>query len=74
MAIKARPKPVDEKQIRALIHKGGGVKEVGDPTVLVQLRLKKSLVLRIDDERDSRTVPPSRHAWILEAILEHFGQ
>jgi hypothetical protein len=76
MAIRGIPKnipPPDEKLIRAVIGKGGGVKETEDKTVTVQLRLKQSLIRRIDNERGDRIVPPSRHAWLLEAIKVHLG-
>jgi hypothetical protein len=38
--------------------------------MLVQLRLSPELIQRIDKNRRKRTVPPSRHAWILEALLD----
>ena len=37
---------------------------------LVQLRLPRDLVQRIDMARKHRIVAPSRHAWLLEALLE----
>lgn len=73
-----RPKPTQdtraEEQINALIEKGGTVATDTSTTngklTLVQLRLLKDLVQRIDKQRSKRIVPPSRHAWILEALLE----
>jgi hypothetical protein len=38
--------------------------------MLVQLRLSSELVQRIDRHRKERIVPPSRHSWMLEALLE----
>ena len=46
-------------------HEGGK----GRPQ-LVQLRLPRDLVQRIDMARKHRIVAPSRHAWLLEALLE----
>lgn len=37
---------------------------------LVQLRLSRALVQRIDKVRKHRLVVPSRHTWLLEALLE----
>lgn len=74
-----RPKPLqqpsnpDERRINALIEKGGTVAADDSPTtkqMLVQLRLPSDLIQRIDRTRQKRTVPPSRHSWILEALLE----
>jgi len=60
-----------------LIEKGGSVATDEQPkrsepnrTSLVQLRLEANLIRRIDATRRKRTVPPSRHAWMLEAILD----
>lgn len=79
-----RPKPQEqtsgiatERQIDELIEKGGSVAGIGRPAEkpsrdiqLVQLRLDARLIERIDRQRQERAVPPSRHAWLLEAILE----
>ncbi len=77
MALRAKPTQQNtnaEEQINALIEKGGTVAtststENGRP-MLLQLRLPKDVVQRIDRQRNKRIVPPSRHAWILEALLE----
>ena len=66
----------DERRIEALINKGGSVapshEEEGEEIrpQLVQLRLSRTLVQRIDKARKYRLVAPSRHAWLLEALLE----
>lgn len=82
MALREKPKPTttqerpphDERQVRALIHRGGSValsqEEAKANLKLVQLRLPAPLIGRIDAHRGIRTVPPSRHSWILEAIME----
>jgi hypothetical protein len=71
----AQTPPADEQHINALIEKGGTVAATPssyDDTrpMLVQLRLPRDIIARIDRHRKMRTVPPSRHAWILEALLE----
>lgn len=77
MAIRAKPQPIslttDERRVNALIEKGGTVPEGATDDsrrMLVQLRLSPALIQRIDKNRRKRTVPPSRHAWILEALLD----
>ena len=81
MALRRRPKSestsfsVTEREIEALIDKGGSVTpgyKGGRETKLqlVQLRLPRTLVQRIDQARQRRLVAPSRHAWLLEALLE----
>ena len=65
----------DYRHIEALIDKGGSVApdyeaEKGTRLQLVQLRLPRSLVQRIDKARQHRIVAPSRHAWLLEALLK----
>ena len=70
-----KPPGAAERHIEALIDKGGSVApdheaEKGTRLQLVQLRLPRSLVQRIDKARQHRIVAPSRHAWLLEALLE----
>jgi hypothetical protein len=63
-----------ETAIRAFIERGGSVpsEESADAvrTKLVQLRLSSELIARIDAVLLARRVPPSRHHWLLESILE----
>ena len=82
MALRRKPQSesqnssfADDRHIVALIDKGGSVApdpeaEKGTRLQLVQLRLSRSLVQRIDKARQHRIVAPSRHAWLLEALLE----
>ena len=81
MALRRRPESesmnsaATERQIEALIDKGGSVTpghrgELETKPQLVQLRLPRPLVQRIDQARKRRLVAPSRHAWLLEALLE----
>lgn len=77
MALRSKPQQqpatADERRINELIEKGGTVPaDDGDKSkpMLVQLRLSRDLVQRIDRNRKKRTAPPSRHSWILEALLD----
>jgi hypothetical protein len=75
MALKDRR--IDERQIEAIIHKGGSVSSVAAPAPEaqpqnVQMRILPSLLARIDAirERKPKEIRASRHAWIMEAILD----
>ena len=81
MALRRKPaaesniSTVAERQVEALIDKGGSVsldREKGQAVKpqLIQLRLPRTLVRRIDTARSRSLVPPSRHAWLLEAVLQ----
>ena len=82
MALRRKPQSESKKapaaaehHIEALINKGGSVApdhEKGQRIrlQLVQLRLSRALVQRIDKARKHRLVVPSRHMWLLEALLE----
>jgi hypothetical protein len=77
MALRSKPQqqraPADERRINELIEKGGTVPADDSgksKPMLVQLRLSRDLIQRIDRNRKKRTVPPSRHSWILEALLD----
>ena len=82
MALRRKPQSeskkapsADHRHIEVLIDKGGSVApdyeaEKGTRLQLVQLRLPRPLVQRIDKARQHRIVAPSRHAWLLEALLE----
>jgi hypothetical protein len=76
MGIRSKPKQssaASEEQVSALIEKGGTVAALKPPRrdpMLVQMRLSRDVIARIDKARKKRRVPPSRHSWMLEAILE----
>ncbi len=75
MAISKKPSAkavVSEDAIKAIIEKGGSVAEAKPEAGKknLQLRLDADLIARIDEVRKNKAVPPSRHAWILEAIFE----
>ena len=77
MAISKKPKH-ENLDVEKLINKGGSVptektSETTTPKIrLVQLRLTDDLLNEIDSIRNQfRGHPkPSRHSWILEAIIE----
>ena len=63
----------DKRKVKAVIEKGGGVASssvASDKPKNVQLRLLPDIIQRIDLSRKGRIVPPTRHAWLLEAVLE----
>ncbi len=75
MAISRKPHKnavASEAAIKAVIDKGGSVsnEKVDSEKKNLQLRLDTDLIDRIDEIRGKRSVPPSRHTWILEAIHE----
>jgi hypothetical protein len=84
----ARPSPAplpNEQEVLSLIHKGGSVANPADAVerdaakpMLVQLRLYPDLVEEIDGVRKRsagrKRRPPSRHAWIVEAIEEKLAR
>ena len=82
MALRRKPQSesqkalsADVRRIEALIDKGGSVapdqeEGKGIRPQFVQLRLPRALVQRIDKARKHRIVAPSRHALLLEALLE----
>ncbi|RAH95797.1 hypothetical protein DLJ53_33965 [Acuticoccus sediminis] len=73
-----------EREIEALIYKGGSVAEAPSPaptagrvaagvrqdTAKVILRLPSEMLGRIDHLVDARNPRIPRHTWLLEAILE----
>lgn len=78
----AVPKSVlPEADIQALIAKGGGVarsdeRERQDDAKpqLVQLRLDRHVIHRIDAVLQTRLVRTPRHTWLLEAIHEKLAR
>ena len=80
------PAPLpNEQEVLNLIHKGGSVPKPGDASerdvtkpMLVQLRVYPDLIEEIDGVRKNmagkKRRPPSRHAWIIEAIEEKLAR
>ena len=70
-----------ETEIQALIGKGGSVARVEERTAaddpkpqLVQLRLERRLVERIDAVLATRQIKIPRHTWLLEAVHEKLAR
>jgi hypothetical protein len=77
MAVTAKPTArrtaAAERKVEALIAKGGREPEAAQAAAQiknVQLRIGTDILARIDAQRKRELVPPSRHGWMLEAILE----
>jgi hypothetical protein len=73
----ATPPALPEADIQALIAKGGSVAQADarqppydNKPQLVQLRLDRHVVDRIDAVLETRLVKTPRHTWLLEAIHE----
>lgn len=73
---------IPETEIQALIEKGGSVASRGgegkpsndNKPQLVQLRLDRHLVERIDATLETRVVKIPRHTWLLEAVHEKLAR
>lgn len=87
MAITKKPRAlekqtVSEADIQALIEKGGSIAKEGKKKSdndngrpqLVQLRLEREVVHRIDEVLQSRLVKVPRHTWFLEAVYEKLSR
>ena len=73
MPIRSKPHQTSEATINALIEKGGSVATHEEPhakTRNFQLRLNDEIRERIDRACKKRIVPPSWHAYIMEAVLQ----
>lgn len=78
MAIAKRPirenkEKASDKTVDELINRGGSNPKSGinnDEVKKVQLRISQKKLDEIDKVLEKRTVAPSRHTWILEAVYE----
>lgn len=67
---------IPEANIQALIEKGGSVARKGeekknpDKPQLLQIRIDRAFLNRIDAALHRRKVKTPRHTWILEALYE----
>lgn len=73
----AEPAARSEREIEALINKGGSVAELTEgkgrgpsKTTNVVLRLPADMLERVDEAVESRALRIPRHTWLLEAVLE----
>lgn len=75
------PSPTaSEREIEALIHKGGSIAQTTSPeslpsrtrseTAKVILRLPAEMLARVDTLVEARSPKIPRHTWLLEAIVE----
>jgi len=75
MAVTRKPRIVPEREIEALIAKGGSV-TTQEPTSpapgvkLVPLRVEAMLLARIDRAVQAQAIRIPRNTWVLQAILE----
>ena len=76
MALARKPQQAKEKDVDALILKGGSVSrpEEQTGTAYVQLRIPRSLLAEVDDHMSARRLAQSRHAWIVEAIIQRLDR
>ncbi len=80
MAIAKKPKPnvVSEKEVEAVISKGGSVVSETSGKLKQSARGEQAVIVRvpaemlsiIDERVGKRRIKTSRHTWLLEAILE----
>ncbi len=77
MAISRKPKSTEkltaEKNINALINKGGstvenGKKKTGEKPILI--RVPADTIEQIDEIVTSKKIKMPRHTWLLEAVFE----
>lgn len=65
---------VQEREINKLLEKGGSAPQQADEEEVRQLQLRPevSVVRQIDQalSQKPKAIRPSRHAWIMSAILE----
>ena len=77
MPIARKPKilpKVSEKEITAVIEKGGSVPaekiNKGKNEQIVNLRLPETILDEIDRAVTARRIKISRHTWLMEAVIE----
>ena len=79
MAIVRKPgaSMASECEIESVINKGGGVASAGAARSpggrkigKVLLRVPEDLLSRVDGVVGAKPLPTTRHAWLLEAVLE----
>ena len=73
MAIARKPTKATEKDITALINKGGSTtteKENKKTEQPIVLRIPSELLEQIDKEVSAKKIKIPRHQWLLQAIIE----
>jgi len=81
MAVTRKPRVVPEREIEALIAKGGSVaapESLPAPPALgvkmVPVRLEAALLTRIDRAVQAQPIKIPRNTWVLQAILEKLAR
>ena len=73
MAVTRKPQSVPERDIDALIAKGGSVATAA-PTAsevkLVPVRMEATLLARLDQAVQAQPIKIPRNTWVLQAIVE----
>ena len=73
MAVTRKPQVVPEREIEALIAKGGSVATAAPtpPDVkLVPVRMEATLLARLDQAVQAQPIKIPRNTWVLQAIVE----
>lgn len=73
MAVTRKPQSVPERDIDALIAKGGSVATQAPPAAevkLVPVRMEGPLLARLDQAVQAQPIKIPRNTWILQAIVE----
>jgi hypothetical protein len=79
MAVTRKPQVVPEREIEAVIAKGGSV-ATATPVVppadvkLVPVRIEAALLARLDQAVQAQPIKIPRNTWVLQAILEKLGR
>lgn len=70
---KAAEKPAKEKDINALINKGGSVAKNGNKKLEekpILIRIPAEVLEKIDEIVSAKKIKTPRHTWLLEAVFE----
>jgi hypothetical protein len=81
MAVTRKPRIVPEREIEALIAKGGSVAVPESPPAppapgvkMVPVRIEAALLARIDRAVRAQPIKIPRNTWVLQAILEKLAR
>lgn len=77
MAVTRKPQVVPERDIAALIAKGGSVATPApaSPDVkLVPVRMEATLLARLDQAVQAQPIKIPRNTWVLQAIVEKLSR
>lgn len=79
MAVTRKPRVVPEREIEALIAKGGSVAAPALPPAapgvkMVPVRIETGLLARIDRAVQAQPIKIPRNTWVLQAILDKLAR